>query len=350
MKVRQIRRLADWLTLRAVDLWGWVRHPRAMFFCLRHSWPRGRLACLGQPRTVNEKFLWRKLFDHDPRFTTLCDKVAAKHWVHRTFPEIDTAPVLWVGEDPADLPPELLQGAVIVKASHGCGTNRVVTGGDGPPADLIAEARGWLALDHGRRRREWGYQDVPRRILVEALMSDGTDPVQDLKYYCFGGRITRLVQIVGRSTGRMSARIHEPLPDAADDPTLYRTTLPAEVTPDLYTGSLPATAVRAEALARRIGAGFDHVRIDFLTNGDALWLGEMTLYNQGGRMARGGGDPQHPATLAWDLRQSLFLRQPPVSGWRAVYARALRRSLDHAALADATRSGRGPASALETSG
>jgi hypothetical protein len=154
-------------------------------------------------------------------------------------------------------------------------------------------------------------------------MIDATSPVQELKYYCFGDRIMRLVQIVGRNDGCLSARVYEP----NDNNTLNLKDIPAEVSPRLYDGGLPATSARAEALARRIGADFDHVRIDFLTNGRELWLGEMTLYNLAGRFTRGGSDPSHPATMAWDLRRANFLRRPPQSGWRAIYAQALLREL-----------------------
>jgi hypothetical protein len=73
------------------------------------------------------------------------------------------------------------------------------------------------------------------------------------------------------------------------------------------------------------------VRVGFLTNGEVLWLGEMTLYNLAGRFSRGGSDPDHPAALAWDLRKAHFLRNPPQTGWRAGYAQALRRELDRQA-------------------
>jgi hypothetical protein len=315
------------MILSAVGLWGWLVYPRVMVFYLRLSLPKGRLPHLGLPRTADDKFLWRKLFDHDPLFTILCDKVAVKTWAREACPDLDTAPLLWAGPDPADIPEAVLAGDVIVKANHGCGTNLILRGGHRDRAALIAQARAWLATDHGKRRREWGYADIPRQILVEPLMAPASDPVQDLKYYCFGDRILRMIQIVGRSEGSMSARIYEP--DAAG--SLQVTDIPAEVTPLLYHGGLPGTATRAEDLARRIGAGLDHVRVDFLTNGKALWLGEMTLYNLAGRLTRGGSDPGHPANLAWDLRRTHFLRNPPRTGWRARYAAALLRELNRQA-------------------
>ncbi len=334
MRSEALERLSDWLTIRAVGLWGWIAQTRVMIFYVKLALPHGRLPALGFPQTVNDKFMWRKLFDHDPMFTTLCDKVAVKTWVREAFPDVQTARLLWDGVDPADIPERVLASDVIVKANHGCGTNRIIRGGAYNRDELMSEARRWLATDHGKGRREWGYVKIPRRILVEPLMVDATSPVQELKYYCFGDRIMRLIQIVGRNDGSLSARTYEP--DARN--VLHLTDIPAEVSPRLYQGGLPDTATRAEAQARRIGAAFDHVRIDFLTNGEDLWLGEMTLYNLAGRLSRGGSDPCHPATRAWDLRRTYFLSNPPQSGWRAVYARALLRELDRAAADRPSRS------------
>jgi len=47
---------------------------------------------------VNEKFLWRKLFDHDPRFVVLSDKLACKEWVTERAPELAVAKVHWLGK------------------------------------------------------------------------------------------------------------------------------------------------------------------------------------------------------------------------------------------------------------
>jgi hypothetical protein len=316
-------RLTDRIIFQAVGLWGWVAHPRVMLFYLRSSLRVGRLPHLGLPQTANDKFLWRKLFDHDPEFTRISDKIALKDWARARFPEVATAPLLWVGTDPHSIPAQVLEGNVVVKANHGCGMNRIIRQGVHDRQALVAEACGWLATDHGRRRLEWGYLNIRRQLLVETLMVEATTPVQELKYYCFGSRILRLVQIVGRNEADLAARIHE----ADADGILRRTDIPAEVTPRLYSGGLPATAARAQELARRLGAGFDHVRVDFLTNGVDLWLGEMTLYNLAGRLTRGGTDPNHASTRAWDLRQTWFLSHPPRRGWRALYARALARAL-----------------------
>jgi hypothetical protein len=38
----------------------------------------GTLPLFAVPETYNQKYLWRKFVDHDPRFVTLSDKLACK--------------------------------------------------------------------------------------------------------------------------------------------------------------------------------------------------------------------------------------------------------------------------------
>ena len=92
----------------------------------------------------------------------------------------------------------------------------------------------------------------------------------------------------------------------------------------------PGTAAGLE-VARRLGAPFDHVRVDLCHDGRAWWLGEMTVYNLSGLVRDIGHDPQAQMTRAWDLRRSWFLSQARLTGWRALYARTLRRALDREA-------------------
>ena len=35
------------------------------------------------PRTFNEKLQWLKLYDHNPKYTTMVDKLAAKDYVEK---------------------------------------------------------------------------------------------------------------------------------------------------------------------------------------------------------------------------------------------------------------------------
>jgi len=323
----------DRTLLGCVNLWGLVRHVRqARYYrSLSGRWPN-----LAFPRTANDKFFWRKVFDRDPRLTTMCDKIAAKDWVRARVPDLDIPEVLWAGTDPAALPPDVLTGNVVVKVNHGWNTNYFIHDGQHDREALEQSARAWLRRRHGRERFEHAYFDVPPRLFVEEMVrpADG-EKLQELKVYTFGARVERVFHGLDRQ-GDHLANVWE----VAADGTLPSAPRPSSLGIEGTHLPLPACTARAMAIARRLGSEFDHIRVDFMTTGERLWLGEMTVYNLAGHLTHGGTDPDSPGSRAWDLRCSGFLRDPPQKGWRAGYARALKRQLDRLGSAADGNSGR----------
>ena len=81
------------------------------------------------PLSSNEKYTWRKLYDRNPWFTVANDKLAAKRLARELCPGIRVPRTLWEGTCAEDIPDEVLQGDVVVKANHGSGWNLFVQAG-----------------------------------------------------------------------------------------------------------------------------------------------------------------------------------------------------------------------------
>ena len=313
-----MRPVSDRLLLFAVNVWCLSRYPRLWWSYFR---THRRLPNVAQPRSVNEKFIWRKIFDRDPRFTVVSDKLACKEWVRARVPDLDIAAVLWEGTDPDDIPDELLARRVVIKANHSWNTFLLIHHGQCDRVSLTADARRWLRRRHGRRDAQWAYHEIPPRLFAEEMIADEGYDLQELKVYTFGSWIERVAHVVDRFGEK---RIH--VWDADAGGRLVRRPPPPDATEPARTEPLPPTLDRALEIARRLGSEFDHMRVDLLTTADTLWLGELTVYNRGGRFTTKGADPDTRAAQAWDLRRSTFLRTPPTHGWRGAYARALART------------------------
>lgn len=314
--------LWDAAVLRAVDAAIRRVHPGHIAYTLEREEGRRRRYRFADPRCVNDKFTWRKIFDRDPRFTTVSDKLAAKDWVARRDTGLAIAPVLWQGSDAAEIPEHLLRAPGMLKANHGCGTNIPLPTPSRDRADLIHRANGFLQVDHGRDTSQWAYFDIPRRLFVEAWCGAPDAPLDELKFYLFGGRLHRVVHIGGRFAD-LAANIYDRTPDE----TWQLSEIPAAVSSAKLDRPLPATFAAAERAALTLGGAFDHMRVDILTDGRTNWFGELTVYNLSGYMSVCGHVPDHPMARDWDLRQSWFLTTPQ-PGWRGIYARALRRQID----------------------
>jgi hypothetical protein len=139
------------------------------------------------------------------------------------------------------------------------------------PERLERLAAGWLARLHGHGPNfEWAYGLVPRRILVEELLTgpDGSPP-DDYKLFVFNGQC-RFVQFDANRFVRHAQAFFD-----RDWRQLHFHTgcPPAEPVP-----SRPAHLAEMIEVAERIGRDTDMVRVDFYLVGDRIVVGELTSY------------------------------------------------------------------------
>ena len=310
MPIARRHRLLLWLT----NLWVAMRHP---VMIIRHRRKMGVWANPGWPQTYSEKVMWRKIFDHNPLFVTVTDKIGARDYVRDRLPELPQPRMLWAGRAAEDIPDEVMAGPAMVKASNGSGANFTVEGGK-PGRHFIGRAtRHLLAPGGNRRREEWAYWPIKGRLLAEEVLPlGGGDLPTDLKAYVAGGRVCNVW-----ACDKLGARS---LTLAADgNPLPGRDDLYPDVANALpWSARLGELTREAARLAPVLAAEFDMVRVDFLVTPDRLYAGELTIYSSGGYDI--WFNPAIAAEIgeAWDLRRSWFLTQPH-RGLIRLYAEAL---------------------------
>jgi hypothetical protein len=278
----------------------------------------GRELNLARPRRFSEKMQWRKLFDLDPRFAILSDKVAARDFIAHEIGAEYLAPLLLLADDPDAVPFDTLEPPYVLKPTHGSGHVLRVRDRAIDIAAARETMRTWLAYSHGATVDEPGYVHVPRRIIAERMIlnRDGTPPLER-RMFVFGGHVqmTQTIMVEGtklriaayhdRDWNRLSWRGRsEPHPGPFPRPERYDALL---------------------ALAERLGAGFDHVRVDFYDADERIYAGELTLYSWSGLMHFTSDEPDRLLGDFWPL-------QRPVA--RAAAAVLLRkREIPHPASA-----------------
>ena len=300
-----------------LDVLLYVRHPRLMISFYRHMgyWPRP-----GFPGTYNERYLWRKLFDHDPRFTECSDKLAAKDRVRQRFPDVRVANIRWQGEDPADIPASALAGNCVVKANHGCGWNVLVVDGQVDRDQLNKKARRWMRRRYyGRGRAEWGYKNIRPRLFVEDMVMADGKPV-DCEYKCYvanGEIVYAYVKFDKYGAVPKEAILG---PDGNCRVTMI----------DFVTMTVPMPRPEnwqaITAVAERMGREFDFVRCDLYEIDGEIWFSEYTFYSMSGYCYVDWPALNQRLAEVWDLRRTWFLTTPQ-KGWRKWYARRLRAAL-----------------------
>jgi hypothetical protein len=260
----------------------------------------GRKPRLLRPRRFTEKMQWRKLFDLDPIYAVFCDKVATREFVAQRIGSDALVPLLWLGRDPAALPFPTLPPPYIIKCSHGSGWNMVVR--DNNPADyeaIRAELGCWLGADFGILQSEPGYSPVPRRLLIEPLLTNqGSFPLE-CKFFVFNG-VARLVLLRTNygDQGHERTQAHYDmqwrlLPFRGLDAPCSTEPIPR-----------PPEFDTMRAMAEKLATDHDFIRVDFLVSDGRVYVGELTPYHESG-MTR-----FEPDKMDFELGEWWQLRHP----------------------------------------
>jgi len=237
-----------------------------------------RLPNLRNPRTFNEKIAWRKLYQHNPKFTIFSDKIAVKAEIAKLIGEQHIIETLWVGDNPEDIPFDALKPPYVIKVNHSYGGNVFIrTAQDIKRDKIVASMREQLGFSHGHTCREWGYLGIPHKVLVERMVEMPDDDVpEDYKFFAYHGRVHFIEVDCDRFKGHkrnlydrewnlLSVKLkYPPIPEAI---------------------SKPVNLGEMINLAEEIGAQFDFVRVDLYSPPQGILFGEVTFYPTAGLQA-----------------------------------------------------------------
>jgi hypothetical protein len=243
-----------------------IAHSRARYLSHHH-----RAARLFSPSRYTEKMQWRKLFDANPLIPMLSDKLAVRDYITARAGAAYLVPLLWSG---TDIPFDALTPPYVLKSSHASGQVIMVPE---TPADrdaIRAQAASWLADDYGARQFEPGYSPVPRRLLAEAMLTlpDGAPP-EEIRLFVFGGKVDVINTVFVEAGVVRNGAFH--LPDWTRLDWHFTRKLDRDFPP-------PARLADMIAIAEKLGAGTDHVRVDIYDCGRQIHVGEITLYSWSG--------------------------------------------------------------------
>ena len=240
----------------------------------------GRKLNLKDPKRLTEKMQWLKLNDHNPLYSELVDKYAVRKRIAAAIGEKYLIPLVggpWDCFEDIDF--DNLPNQFVLKCTHDSGG--LVICRDKGKLDLEkAKVKIQRSLKHNyyHSGREWPYKNVQPRIIAESYMEDpGCGYLTDYKIFCFHG-VPRIVLTVrgghedeSKTVRRMYNEDWELYPVGIHDK-------PAETIPE----PRPAQLENMLELARKLSAGFKHLRVDFYVVSDRIYFGELTFYHMSG--------------------------------------------------------------------
>ncbi|MEO0492346.1 MAG: ATP-grasp fold amidoligase family protein [Actinomycetota bacterium] len=250
-------------------------------FLRRFETTYGRPPVLDGPRNYTDKMAWRILFDHDPLYPLYGNKLFAPYYAAaRAGTDLAFATRYGVYHEITRDDVEQLPNRFFLKASHSSGLNEMV-----PDRDALdsAELDDMLArFNHGVRRRQnaQGRVDPSAVTIAEEWLDDGTGTVPiDYKFHCFrspDGELRWLLHLVRDRYGTPVTTLYddELRPFPAQWGRMPLTPVPFEP-PDNW----EQTVRVADALS----ADFDYVRVDLHNLLGRTYLGEITVFHEGGK-------------------------------------------------------------------
>ena len=249
----------------------------------------GRFPDLKNPKTLNEKIQWIKLYDRNPLMTLCTDKSEVRKIVERKVGVHVLNELYGVFESPDEIDFDSLPESFVLKATHGSGWNIIVKDKSVFEREKAKEEmKKWMRSSFYAKKREWAYKDIQPRIICEKYMENKDGSLNDYKFYCFNGNPHFIQVDVDRYTGH--SRAYYSLDWQKLDFFMVKNTKKKKILPYEEELKRPESLADMVEVARALSSDFRFARVDMYdVNGKAVF-GEVTFYpsNGGGRFS-----PEH---------------------------------------------------------
>lgn len=233
---------------------------------------------LMNPQTFQEKLQWLKLYDRKPVYSQMVDKYESKKFIEARVGKSYVIPTIGIYDNVNQINFDKLPKAYIVKTTHDSASYIIVK--DNKQADrkhIKSFFSKRLKRTYYYSGREWPYKNVKPRIIIEELLSDGSEELRDYKFYCFNGEPKVFYITTNKGKG---------LPTKQDFFDLLGNHL--EIQDADYPNnldSIPQLPQRLDDMirvARILAKDTYHLRVDFYEINGKVYVGELTFFENTG--------------------------------------------------------------------
>lgn len=250
--------------------------PDRLYLKLLYRLKMGKKLDLKNPVSYTEKLQWLKLYDHNPCYSMMVDKVIVKDYVAKIIGKKYIIPTLKVWNNTEEIDISQLPEQYVLKCNHMGGgnvficKNNIVFDLNYAKQELSKQLR----TNPFEKTREWPYKNVNRKILCEKYMEDDNGELRDYKFYCFNGEIKVILVASNRFTTHnfdyFDTSFH-PLPIiSAAGPNSNEIIQKPEAFEEM------------KMIASKLSQGIPHVRVDLYYCNNQVYFGELTFYDSSG--------------------------------------------------------------------
>lgn len=268
--------------MKNIILWikekGVNRLPDVMYLKRKYRKVFGEELDLQNPKKMSEKLQWLKLYNRDPFYNILVDKVKVKKYVAEKIGKEHIVPTLGIWERFEDIDFDKLPNQFVLKCTHDSGSFVIC---DNKESLDIDEARKTinkaLHRNYFWESREWPYKNVKPRIIADKFLSvEGVGYISDYSFYCFNGE-PKLIMISTKSDSEFTEVMYDFF-----DMEGNHVAVDTFDNPDNFMPKIPENFAKMRELADILAEGIPFVRVDFYEVGDKIYFGELTFFPDAG--------------------------------------------------------------------
>lgn len=231
---------------------------------------------LDNPKTLNEKINWLKLYDRKALHTIVADKYKVRAYVEEKVGAQYLIPLLYHTKDFRDIRPENLPDSnYIIKTNHDSSGGVIVREASSMEWNSVRKRfKRLLKENHYYSTIEWQYKNIEPRIIVEELLTyeDGKIP-DDYKFHCFNGKLAFIMIDFDRHSDKRTRNLYD------RDWNLIPCNWGRPSGKDL---EKPKNLEEMIMVAEKLAQDFIYIRVDLYLVKGSIFFGELTFHHASG--------------------------------------------------------------------
>lgn len=254
--------------------------PDKVYLTIMYKVRMGKTINWKNPKTLNEKIQWLKVYDRKPEYTQMADKCDAKKYVAAKIGKKHIIPTLGIWDNFEQIDFSILPDKFVLKCTHDSGG--LVVCRDKNKLDIEMAKKTLTASlknNYFYYGREWPYKNIKPRIIAEKYMEqlDGTGLV-DYKFYCFDGKPKYLYVSKNLDDHRIATVTFV---------DMNWNKIPVERTDYKSDKEMPICPTQFDEMkkiAEKLSYGHKFLRVDLYQINGVVFFSELTFYPASGYM------------------------------------------------------------------
>ena len=237
----------------------------------------GEMPNLNAPRKLQEKFTWEKIYYRNPLMPICADKVRARDFfLQKAPPGSNNLLVRQLGvyKNGDEIDFTQLPNSFVLKSNCGSGCQLIVRDkGKINERKVRSLTNGWMkkSANHYYDFLEWGYKDIPPRIVCEVLL----EFEYKIEFFCFNGTPRFFWIVINDKTPDVRANFYDMTWKRIEVENHY-----PNFDKDI-THPTESDFSQMVSISKSIATEFPFVRCDFYKQADGFKFSEMTFYHWG---------------------------------------------------------------------